>query len=61
MRKQTLSSLGQDHASRCSLKQCHLEIIFQRFDLCRDGGLTDVQRLARAGELAKLRNSSEGS
>src|SRR5207253_11204041 len=51
---QKLALLGQDQPARMAVKQRNAQLLFERGNLARDGGLRQSELLAGMGETARL-------
>ena len=56
---QALALLGQDQPARMPVEQRHLQVLLQRRDLARHGGLAQVQRVTGMGEASGFRDRVE--
>ena len=54
--EQQFALLGQDQAAGVAVEQGGVQPLLQRADLARDGGLTEMQRIARMGQRACRRD-----
>jgi hypothetical protein len=54
--EQKLALFGQDQPARVAVKQRGVEVFLQRADLAADGGLAQMQRVARMGQAAGIRH-----
>jgi hypothetical protein len=54
--EQKLPLFGQDQPPRMAVKQRRVEVLLQRADLPADGRLTQMQRIARMRQAARIRN-----